>query len=108
MMALYETGHPLLTAWGKQLRDTFKLLSQLSGGEQENDWQDNFEANRNKASIGELQHSIHEMVHQDREEWHLEDKDNSIQIHSCHSLTRQLEVLHDQLLTLFATKPHRV
>ena len=30
------------------------------------------------------------------------DDDNSIQIHSCHSLTRQLEVLHDKLLDLFA------
>jgi exodeoxyribonuclease V gamma subunit len=108
MMALYETGHPLLTAWGKQLRDTFKLLSELSGGEQENDWQDNFPSIETPHLLAELQHSIHEMVHQDREEWHLEDKDNSIQIHSCHSLTRQLEVLHDQLLTLFATATPRL
>ena len=103
VMALYETGHPLLTAWGKQLRDTFKLLSALSGGEQENDWQDDFPPINTPHVLAELQHSIHEMEHQDREEWTLRDDDDSIQIHSCHSLTRQLEVLHDQLLTLFAT-----
>ncbi len=101
-MALFEKGHPLLTAWGKQLRDTFKLLSELSGGEQDNDWQDIFPEIDTPHLLATLQHSIHELVHEEQQTWQLTNDDKSIQIHSCHSLTRQLEVLHDQLLHLFA------
>lgn len=101
-MNLYDKGHPLLTAWGKQLRDTFRLLSELSGGEQENDWHDIFPEIEQKHLLATLQHSIHEMLHDDEATWQLAPDDNSIQIHSCHSLTRQLEVLHDKLLDLFA------
>ena len=101
-MALYDKGHPLLTAWGKQSRDTFRLLSQLSGGEQANDWIDDFEPINVKHLLSSLQSSIHELEHEEEPTWHLAKEDNSIQVHSCHSLTRQLEVLHDHLLALFA------
>lgn len=100
-MNVYDKGHPLLTAWGKQLRDTFRLLSELSGGEQENDWQDIFPEITPTHLLSTLQHSIHEMQHEEQATWQLAPDDDSIQIHSCHSLTRQLEVLHDKLLDLF-------
>ena len=101
-MNLYEKGHPLLTAWGKQARDTFRLLSELSGGEQDNDWQDYFPDIEQDHILARLQHSLHQLDHQDEADWTLAAEDQSIQIHSCHSLTRQLEVLHDQLLALMA------
>lgn len=101
-MTLFDKGHPLLTAWGKQSRDTFRLLSQLSGGEQDNDWLDDFPQITPSHVLSRLQHSIHELEHQEEPTWSLNPDDNSIQVHSCHSLTRQLEVLHDNLLTLFA------
>ncbi|MCP5174618.1 MAG: exodeoxyribonuclease V subunit gamma [Moraxellaceae bacterium] len=101
-MALYDKGHPLLTAWGKQHRDTFRLLSQLSGGEQENDWLDDFPELEPTHLLSCLQHSIHELEHEEQATWTLQPQDKSIQVHSCHSLTRQLEVLHDTLLHLFA------
>ena len=36
----------------------------------------------------------------------LADDDRSIELHVCHSLTRELEVLQDHLLGLFAADPH--
>ncbi|MBT4838631.1 MAG: exodeoxyribonuclease V subunit gamma [Methylococcales bacterium] len=42
----------------------------------------------------------------------IEDSDNSLQIHCCHSPLREIEVLHDQLLALFeqtpSLKPHNI
>jgi exodeoxyribonuclease V gamma subunit len=73
-MALYDKGHPLLTAWGKQSRDTFRLLSQLSGGEQENDWIDDFEPINVKHLLSSLQSSIHELEHQEEPTWQLVKK----------------------------------
>lgn len=104
-MALYDKGHPLLTAWGKQHRDTFRLLSQLSGGEQDNDWLDIFPEIPVKHLLAQLQDSIHRLDHIEEATWTIDKNDKSIQIHSCHSLTRQLEVLHDTLLHLFAKEP---
>jgi hypothetical protein len=37
--------------------------------------------------------------------WPLAPQDRSIEVHVCHSLTREIEVLHDRLLGLFATHP---
>ena len=35
----------------------------------------------------------------------LADDDRSVEVHVCHSLTRELEVLHDRLLGLFKLDP---
>ncbi|PTQ90964.1 exodeoxyribonuclease V subunit gamma [Agitococcus lubricus] len=107
-MSLYDKGHPLLLTWGKQQRDTFRLLSELSGGEQENDWLDFFDDDAVEPStlLQRLQYSILHLQHEDQQTWPLLAEDNSIKIHRCHSLTRQLEVLHDNLLTLFAQDPN--
>ncbi|MDO8329649.1 MAG: exodeoxyribonuclease V subunit gamma [Fluviicoccus sp.] len=105
----HSAGHPLLVAWGKQARDNFRLLSELSGGEHDNVWRDLFPPIIENSLLNRLQHSIHTLEHQHADSelpvWPLEADDVSLQVHSCHSLTRQLEVLHDRLLDLFARHP---
>jgi exodeoxyribonuclease V gamma subunit len=38
--------------------------------------------------------------------WKLDHSDTSIQIHSCHSPMREIQVLHDNLLAMFDEEPH--
>ncbi|HEX5277210.1 MAG TPA: exodeoxyribonuclease V subunit gamma [Fluviicoccus sp.] len=107
-VAYHSAGHPLLAAWGKQARDNFRLLADLSGGEHDNDWRDLFPPLDGDSLLRRLQHSLHTLEHQHGDNlpsWSLDESDVSLQIHSCHSLTRQLEALHDRLLHLFARHP---
>ncbi|MBC7944636.1 MAG: exodeoxyribonuclease V subunit gamma [Burkholderiales bacterium] len=94
-----ETGHPLLASLGRQRRDNLALLVAMSGEEGVAE-QDVFVTPAGGTLLHRLQRSI----------LHLDDLaasqcidlgDGSIRIHACHSLTRQLEVLHDQLLDRF-------
>ncbi|WP_426241068.1 exodeoxyribonuclease V subunit gamma [Psychrobacter sp. TWP2-1-2] len=161
---LRDYGHSLLSRLGKQSRDAFAMLANLSGNEQYDDalveWQDNFESGLNdelsngmdesiytdNASAQDAQHSpsllrrlqndvlmldeqstqqataatVSQAVSQqiapsgdeDKQAtawyddealekkrfekdrfWAISSQDNSLSIHSCHSLQRQLEVL---------------
>ena len=157
---LRDYGHSLLSRLGKQSRDAFAMLANLSGNEQYDDslveWQDNFddtlsvgfddefsaqyiddsntqnnpsllrrlqndvlmldEQSTQKATAATVSQAVSQQVElsfdEEKQEtawyedealenkrfekdrfWAISSQDNSLSIHSCHSLQRQLEVL---------------
>lgn len=99
-----ESRHPLLTRLGKQARDHFSLLSNLSTGE-EGKWVDAFVDDFPESLLGKVQSDILHLVEPQAKQYELAPDDDSIQIHVCHSTLRQLEVLKEQLIGWLA-KPH--
>lgn len=97
------TGHPLLAAWGKQGRDHVSLLSEIVPQEI-----DAFVTPTAPCLLAKLQTQILQFddvrvrqLHDVPEDCLLNADDDSIKIHSCHSVIRELEVLHDQMLTWY-------
>lgn len=93
-----ESRHPLLTRLGKQARDHFSLLSALSSGE-EGVWADLFIDDYQPSLLGKLQADILYLNEPAAHQYALEQHDDSIQIHVCHSSLRQLEVLKTSCCT---------
>ncbi|PML97061.1 exodeoxyribonuclease V subunit gamma [Vibrio breoganii] len=94
----------LLASMGKQGRDNLHLLSELDSNEVEafvdldaktllqNIQQDILQLNQHQDDT-KLEQSLHKQL--------VSKHDRSLSIHCCHSATREVEVLHDQLLHLF-------
>ncbi|HET9700944.1 MAG TPA: exodeoxyribonuclease V subunit gamma, partial [Burkholderiales bacterium] len=99
-----EVGHPLLASWGRQPRDNLALFAALMGEEGVEE-AERFEAPAAESLLGRLQRSIVELQDLRGAAIPLAEADPSLRIHVCHSLTRELEVLQDQLLHLFETLP---
>jgi len=86
-------GNPLLTAFGRQTRDFIQLLQQVPAGQEFSYYRDD-EAQH---CLGQIQDAI---VHNRAGAPYRAD--SSLQIHRVHSRFREIQVLHEQLLTLFA------
>jgi len=98
-----EQGHPLLAAWGAHGRDFFNLAADLNLPMREC-----FEVDLPPTMLGRLQSDILQLIDRSRSdsESHVfTPNDRSIQVHSCHSPTRELEVLRDRLLDMFSAEP---
>jgi exodeoxyribonuclease V gamma subunit len=102
--AYRDVGQPLLASWGRQARDNLALLSAL-GGEDNTDDLPDFRPPPGDTLLRRLQRAIVELADLEGAGLAVAADDRSLQVHACHSLTRQLEVLHDQLLDLFQTRP---
>ncbi len=99
---LYMVGNPLLASLGKPCRD---FIDQ---------WHD-YPAEQIELYLGPDQDSLLSMVQADI--LNLQNRgsdelpicslpaDDSIQVHACHSAMREVQVLHDRLLTLFDSRP---
>ncbi len=96
----YEEGNILLASLGKTGRD---LLNQLLYKDYLNHIYDAYETPQGNSLLTTLQKDI--LTLQNTHHW-LEEHDNSIQIHLCHSPMREIEVLHEQLLALFEADPN--
>ncbi len=95
-----EVGHPLLASWGDQARDHLSVVSaQLEA--QRFEEVECFVDPPGAHLLARLQSSLLNLAELSETPQPLDTSDRSIQIHGCHSLTRQLEVLHDQLLARF-------
>lgn len=95
-----ETGNALLASWGGQGRDLLDLIQDIepSVGRTE------FVVPGSDTLLHAVQTQILELRDPGTDNEPAEvvqPGDRSIQIHVCHSPTRELEVLHDQLLALF-------
>ena len=100
----HEVGHPLLARWGRQAQATLGLLHELAGGEGVAG-EEAFEETGGHTLLERLQDSILDLAPPAPGQWPLATGDRSVEVHVCHSLTRELEVLHDRLLGLFAEPP---
>jgi exodeoxyribonuclease V gamma subunit len=105
-----EVAHPLLASWGLEARDHLAevLARSDAAGVVE---QPMFVDPGNKTLLTKLQRCLLELAPLSESLIDPQQLDAgiraqpSLQIHACHSLTRQLEVLHDQLLRLFDMLP---
>jgi exodeoxyribonuclease V gamma subunit len=97
----HEVGNVLLASWGKERKAQLALLFDDDGLAQVDE--DRFEPAAGKSMLAHVQNAILDL--RDLAPGSLVDvapDDRSIEVHVCHSLTRELEVLHDYLLGLFA------
>jgi exodeoxyribonuclease V gamma subunit len=98
----YETGHPLLASLGTTGSEFFGMLFDHC------DFQEHslFEAPEEKNLLSTLQVDIHLCRnHNGSEKVHIHPRDDSLQIHSCHTPLREMEVLRDFILSCFENIP---
>ena len=100
-----ESGNRLLASWGTLGRDFFKTIHDMDG-----DVVDRFVQGTPFTMLSAVQNDILNL--RDRgQPGDLNDidsrldPDDTIQIHSCHSPMREIEVLYDRLLQMFETDP---
>jgi len=97
----HETGNRLLASWGGQTKAHIELLLDRANDAPLDD--EGFDEHFPATMLGELQHAIFTLTELAPASLALDPNDRSIEVHVCHSLTRELEVLQDQLLALFAS-----
>ena len=95
----YISGNPLLATQGKVGRE---FVSLIQGREMVEETL--YERRAEQTMLATLQNDILDLL--DRTEPHaeklvVEDDDRSIQMHSCHSRIREVQVLYDRLLEIF-------
>ena len=108
----FDHGNPILASMGKLGRDYLYLLQDLGADEIEL-----FQDGGQQSLLAALQRDIlqlddaarfpadREAIESSHFKQPLQADDRSIALHSCHSPLREVEVLHDQLLAMFAQQP---
>lgn len=99
----FDEGNPLLASLGKAGREFAQLLAGVEGEEEE--W---YREPAAGTMLGLLQRDILELENHAAPEAGkvtLAAADRSVQVHVCHSRLREVQVLHDTLLSLFAGDP---
>ena len=96
----HEVGNRLLAAWGRQTQAQIDLIFETDLAVTEDD--SKFIPNPASNLLAQLQNAILDLRELEPGSIVLAETDRSLEIHSCHSLTRELEVLQDQLLAVFA------
>ena len=95
-----ERGNSLLASMGRLGRDFLGLVGDLDSAV----YLERFVHPVGETMLSRIQEDIFEL-RDPAEKTPLPENDRSIQVHSCHSAMREIEVLHDQLLALFADNP---
>ncbi len=98
-----EQGNSLLASMGTLGRDFFELIHEF-GAEDEPDFEDPGEESLLHSLQSDILH-LRERGNESGGKAIISKDDRSVQIHSCHSPMREIEVLHDRLLELFETDP---
>ena len=93
-----ESGHPLLASLGKQGQSFFRQLQDIS-----HDSATDFVEPQPHSMLTWLKHDMFTLEQRDKRL--LDEQDESIAIHVCHSPMREIEILHDQLLAMFECHP---
>lgn len=96
----HETGNRLLAAWGRQTQAHLDLLLDRLHQVQDHA---RFAPHPGHHLLAAFQNGV--LALEELPAASVAPDDSSIEIHRCHSLTRELEVLHDRLLSLFAADP---
>ncbi|WP_428772283.1 exodeoxyribonuclease V subunit gamma [Vibrio sp.] len=101
-------GNSLLASMGKLGRDNHYLLAQSQSHEIEAfvDIARDSLLHQLQADILNLeQHQDDHCIDNSQHKQRVSAQDNSVSLHACHSPMREVEVLHDQLLAMFAADP---
>jgi len=99
----HEEGHRLLAAWGRQTQALVDGLLERTGEAATEDH--HFVAHPGRSLLAQWHNAVLDLVELAPGSVALEGDDRSVEVHVCHSLTRELEVLHDRLLALFKEDP---
>ncbi|QLC72968.1 exodeoxyribonuclease V subunit gamma [Pseudomonas sp. LPB0260] len=103
-----DVGHPLLASLGKQGRDFFDSLFALAsseGAEETGIYSEDADLH-DGSLLQALQNDILRLrTRAPEERLLLREDDRSLEVHIAHSPLREVEILHDQLLTRFAADP---
>ena len=94
----HEVGNRLLANWGRQTKDHIDLLFENDEALVE-DGSAFFESESTHL-LGRLKDAILDLRELEPGSIEVDDGDRSIELHVCHSMTRQLEALQDRLLGL--------
>ena len=100
---LEEEGNRLLAAWGAQAQVQIESLVELGGDDADDDA--DFAPAAGTSLLAQLQNTMLDLRAIEPGSMTLADGDRSLELHVCHSLTRELEVLHDHLLGLITADP---
>ncbi|CAH2776562.1 MAG: Exodeoxyribonuclease V gamma chain (EC [uncultured Paraburkholderia sp.] len=93
-----EVGHPLLAEWGRQTQAQLHMLHELTENAASSETGE-FNGNPEPSWLAAVQNGILDLQPEsEAEEFPVK---RGIEVHVCHSLSRQLEVLHDRLLGWF-------
>ena len=112
---LHAHSHPLLAAWGRQGRDFIRMLDEFDAaaasapahGAAAHLRLDLFSDGDGDTLLGRVQGAIRDLLPLDEHPAVAFDaQDRSIEFHVAHSVQREVEVLHDQLLAMFAAAQH--
>ena len=98
-----EKGNSLLANMGALGRDFFSLITGLEG--EHNECLENVEPQDMLSCIQSDILLLREPGNGDGEKGVISQDDTSIQVHSCHSPLREMEVLYDNLLSMFEKDP---
>jgi exodeoxyribonuclease V gamma subunit len=103
---MHSHSHPLLASWGRQGRDFVRMLDEFdsaSSGRFENMRVDLFSEGEGETLLGQVQAAVRDLLPLAEHPRLAPDAgDRSIEFHVAHSVQREVEVLHDQLLSWFA------
>jgi exodeoxyribonuclease V gamma subunit len=98
--AHHEVGNRLLAGWGQQAQAQLTGLVDACGDAVIDD--EHYTPHPGQHRLAALHNAILDLSELAPRSVALHDDDRSIEVHVCHSLTRELEVLQDTLLSLLA------
>jgi exodeoxyribonuclease V gamma subunit len=93
-----EVGHPLLAEWGRQTQAQLHMLHELTESAASGE-ASYFAENAAPTWLAAVQNAMLDLT--DERDLDAQPDERGIEVHVCHSLARQLEVLHDRLLGWF-------
>ena len=96
----HEQGNPLLAHWGQQTQAAIDLL--VSSTEASCVDEGRFVPSEGNSLLALVQNAVLNLTDPAPLSMAMAEDDRSLEVHVCHSLTRELEVLQNQLLTLLA------
>ena len=99
----HEEGNRLLAAWGRQTQALVDGLVDLDGDGVADDGL--YVPHPGRSLLAQVQNRILDLEELAPGSLAMASGDRSLELHVCHSLTRELEVLHDRLLSLLAADP---
>jgi len=111
---LHAHSHPLLASWGRQGRDFIRMLDEFDAAAASHKEADGvtslridlFSDDEGDTLLAQVQAAVRDLLPL-AEHPHVppESTDRSIEFHVAHSTQREVEVLHDQLLSWFGASP---
>jgi exodeoxyribonuclease V gamma subunit len=108
---LHAHSHPLLASWGRQGRDFIRMLDEFDEAGQARGHEDGtapmrvdlFTEEEGGTLLEQVQAAVRDLLPPgEHPQAPPPDSDQSIEFHIAHSVQREVEVLHDRLLAMFA------